>query len=87
MDLNRRRPAADRSGRIAGAVFYLAAAVLTSAWYLVAAISAKGSEETPERAERALESAGSFLPVMGLLCMLMGVLELLQSSLDARKGG
>ena len=72
--------------RSAGAIFYLASAVLSSAWYLTAAITAHSRPDVEsERVEKALQGAGLFLPVMSLLCMLMGVLELLQSSLDERR--
>ena len=74
--------------RIAGAIFYLASAVLSSAWYLAAAITAHGrADEAPPKVKNALENAGDFLPVMSLLCMLMGVLELLQSGLEEEKEG
>lgn len=70
--------------RSAGAIFYLASAVLSSAWYLTAAITAHSRPDV-ESERDALQGAGTFLPVMSLLCMLMGVLELLQSSLDERR--
>lgn len=73
--------------RVSGAVFYLASAILASAWYVTAALTAHSCPDlADEQMENAMQSAGFFLPAMSLLCMLMGVLELMQSTVDEHKG-
>lgn len=65
--------------RISGAIFYLASAILSAAWYLAKAIvGASGAEQ--EQMDPVTEH---FLPVMSLICMSMGVLELLQSESES----
>ena len=69
--------------RVTGGLLVLAAAVLSSAWYLCAAIFMTGvSSWNAELFRAGLNYVGSFLPIMALLLLCTGVAMIASASLD-----